>query len=274
MVRQVEGEAYGMDSTTEEEWLAPLRERQLIPEGTRAAFIVGSVARGWNNPRSDYDIYLVSDPLHIAADATDAIPVPLDPPVVSVEVFYAQDKRWEVKYWSDAQIDQLLAKVSWEAYEQGTVAGNVLTEVEELMLARLGHCVPLIGADWVEERCERLGRTAFRSFVIARSLGEADTYVEDALGQMEAGDLESAVLSARLAFGHAVDALLEGTGEFGSHQPKWRANRFKAAVPGVLTFDEYWAIETMQTYDNTDPRPWIKNVLALCQDIAMRVDVS
>lgn len=274
MVRQVEREAYDMGNATEEDWLAPLRERQLIPEGTRAAFIVGSVARGWHNPRSDYDIYVVSNPLHIAAEASEVIPVPLEPSIVSVEVFYAQDKRWEVKYWSDAQIDQMLDKVSWEAYERGTIAGNVLNEVEELTLARLGHCLPLIGADWVQERRDRLGGTAFRSFVIARSLGEADTYVEDALGQMEASDLESAVLSARQAFGHAIDALLEGAGEFGSHQPKWRANRFKAAAPGVLTFDEYWAIETMQTYDNSDPRPWIKNVLALCQDIAMRVDVS
>ncbi|WP_326615203.1 nucleotidyltransferase domain-containing protein (plasmid) [Streptomyces scopuliridis] len=262
-----------MGNMTEEDWLALLRERHLIPEGTQAAFVVGSVARGWHNPRSDYDIYVVSNPLY-AAETSEAIPVPLEPSFVSVEVFYAREKRWEVKYWSDAQIDQMLAKVSWEAYERGTIAGNVLAPIEELTLARFGHCLPLIGADWVEERRGRLAGTAFRSFVIARSLGEVDTYVEDALGQMEAGDLESAVLSARQAFGHAVDALLEGKGEFGSHQPKWRANRFKAATPGVLTFDEYWAVETLQTYDSADPLPWIKNVLALCQDIAMRVDVS
>ncbi|SNT56125.1 Nucleotidyltransferase domain-containing protein [Actinacidiphila glaucinigra] len=262
-----------MGNRTAEDWLAPLRERHLIPEGIRAAFVVGSVARGWHNPRSDYDIYVVSDSLY-AAETSEAIPVPLEPSFVTVEVFYAQEKRWEVKYWSDSQIDQMLAKVSWDAYERGSIPGNALASIEELTLARLGHCLPLIGADWVEERRSQLGRTAFRSFAIARSLGAADTYVEDALGQMEAGDLESAVLSARQAFGHAVDALLEGEGEFGSHQPKWRANRFKAATPGVLTFDEYWAVETLQTYDNADPLPWIKMVLALCQDIAMRVDVS
>lgn len=262
-----------MQKMTEEDWLAPLRERHLIPDDTQAAFVVGSAARGWHNLRSDYDIYIVSNPLH-DAETSGALPVPLEPPFVSLEVFYAQEKRWEVKYWCDAQIDQMLAKVSWEAYERGTVAGNVLAPVEELTLARIRHCLPLIGADWVDERRGRLAGTAFRSFVIARSLGEADMYVEDALGQMEADDLESAVLSARLAFGHAVDALLEGEGEFGSHQPKWRANRFKAASPAVLTFEEYWAVETMKTYESGDPRPWIKDVLALCQDIAMRVDVS
>ncbi|WP_405787185.1 nucleotidyltransferase domain-containing protein [Streptomyces sp. NBC_00029] len=262
-----------MENRTENDWLAPLRERGLIPEGAKAVFVVGSVARGWHNPRSDYDIYVVSDPLY-AAETSAAVPVPLEPPFFNVEVFYAQAKRWEVKYWSDAHIAQMLAKVSWDAYERGGIPGKVLTPLEELTLARLGNCLPLIGAEWVEERRTQLGETAFSSFAIARSLGAADTLVEDALGQMEANDLESAVLSARQAFGHAVDALLEGAGEFGSHQPKWRANRFKAATPGVLTFDEYWTVETMATYDIADPLPWIKNVLALCQDIAMRVDVS
>ncbi|MFE0174474.1 nucleotidyltransferase domain-containing protein [Streptomyces sp. NPDC059002] len=262
-----------MQKMTEDDWLAPLRERLLIPDDTLAAFVVGSAARGWNNPRSDYDIYLVSNSPYEAGTSED-LPVPLEPPTVSVEVFYAHEKRWEVKYWLEAHIDQMFAKVSWEAYERGTVAGNVLAPIEELTLARIGNCLPLIGADWVDDRQRRLAETAFRSFVIARSLGEADMFVEDALGQMEAGDLASATLSARLAFGHAVDALLEGEGEFGSHQPKWRANRFKAASPKVLSYDEYWAVETMQAYDPVDPRPWIRDVLARCQDIAMRVDVS
>lgn len=262
-----------MDGMTAEDWLAPLRERQLVPDDTRAAFVVGSAARGWHNPRSDYDIYLVSDRLH-EAGTSEAVPVPLEPAFVGVEVFYAREKRWELKYWCEAQIDQILDKVSWEAYERGTVAGNVLVRLEEQTLARIGHCLPLIGADWIEERRARLATTAFRSFVVARSLGEADLYVEDALGQLEAGDLESATLSARLAFGRAVDALLEGEGEYGSHQPKWRANRFKAAAPSLLTFEEYWTVETMRTYESADPGPWIENVLALCQDIAMRVDVS
>ncbi len=262
-----------MQKMTAEDWLAPLRERHLIPDDTRAAFVVGSAARGWHNPLSDYDICIVSNPLYDVG-TSEAISVPLEPPVVSGAVFYTPEKRWEVKYWCDAQIDQMLAKVSWEAYERGTIAGNVLAPVEELTLARIGHCLPLMGADWVDELRGRLAGTAFRSFVIARSLGEADMYVEDALGQMEVGDLESATLSARLAFGHAVDALLEGEGEFGSHQPKWRANRFKAASPAIVTFDAYWAVETMQAYESADPRPWIKEVLALCQDIAVRVDVS
>ncbi|MFF2132094.1 hypothetical protein ACFVW1_43475 [Streptomyces olivochromogenes] len=256
-----------------DDWLAPLRERDLLPDGVLAAFVVGSAARGWHNARSDYDIYIVTATQRDAGTG-DPIPLPLDPPFATSETFYAQDKRWEVKYWLDTQFDQMLAKVSWDAYEQGTSAARALTFLEELTLSRLGSCLPLQGEDWVLDVRRRLAESAFRSFVVVRSLGEVDDAVEDALGQMEAGHLESATISARNAFGYAIDALLESEGEYGSYQSKWRPNRFRAAAPDALSFEAYWELETMRTYDPADPRPWIKDVLTLCQDIAMRVEVS
>jgi hypothetical protein len=30
----------------------------------------------------------------------------------------------------------------------------------------------------------------------------------------------------------------------------------------------------MQAYDPADPRPWIRSVLTVCQDISMRVETS
>ncbi|MEV1081982.1 hypothetical protein AB0I98_27650 [Streptomyces sp. NPDC050211] len=256
-----------------DDWLNPLRERDLLPDGALAAFVVGSAARGWHNARSDYDIYIVTG-TQGNSDTRNPIPVPLDPPLVMSETFYAQDKRWEVKYWLETQINQMLAKVSWDIYEQGTSAVDELTFVEELALSRLNSCLPLLGEAWVLDSRRRLAESAFRSCVVVRSLGSVDDAVEDALGQMEAGDLESATLSARNAFGHAIDALLESEGEFGSHLSKWRPNRFKAVAQEALSFERYWELETMRTYDPSDPRPWIKDILTLCQDIAMRVDVS
>lgn len=262
-----------MQKMTTDDWLATLEGRNLLPETTLAAFVVGSTARGWDNVRSDFDIYVV-----IGADelppTAESIPLPLDPPFARSEGFYESGKRWEVTYWLDSQIDQMLAKVSWEAYEAGTIAENALVRKEELALARLGNCLPLIGMDWLGKARTKLAESAFRSFTVVRSLGMADDAVEDALGQMESSDLHSATISARTAFGHAIDALLDGEGEYGSHMPKWRANRFKAAAPSAISFDDYWEIETMQTYDPADPRPWITNVLTVCQDIAMRVETS
>jgi hypothetical protein len=254
------------------DWLAPLQERGLLPAGVVAAFVVGSAARGWHNARSDFDIYVVTAAEHLSSTSGSSA-VPLDPPYVRSEIFYRKDRRWEVTYWLEHQIGQVLSKISWEAYEGGRITEEALTRVEELLLANLETSFPILGEDWIERTRVRLVDSAFRSFAVVRSLGAADDAVEDALGQMEAGDLESATISARMAFGHAIDALLEAEGEYGSHLPKWRPNRFRASAPEAFSFDRYWQIETMQGYDPADPRPWIKQVLTICQDIAMRVSV-
>ncbi|MFF2775541.1 hypothetical protein ACFVU3_11580 [Streptomyces sp. NPDC058052] len=258
---------------TTDDWLAPLRARDLLPANALASYLVGSTARGWDNARSDYDIYVVLDARELP-DAPNATPLPLDPPCSRSEVFFESGKRWEVTYWLESQIEQMLAKVSWEAYEAGTVAETTLVRKEEQSLARLLISLPLTGQDWLDAARKKLAGTAFRSFTVVRSLVLADDAVEDALGQMDSGDLHSATMSARIAFGHSIDALLDGESEYGSQTPKWRPNRFRAAAPTAISFEEYWEIETMQTYDPADPRPWITRVLTICQDISMRVETS
>lgn len=62
-----------MQTLTTQEWLAPLHDRGLVPEGALAAYVVGSAARGWNNARSDFDIYVVTAAPH--ESATDG-PIP------------------------------------------------------------------------------------------------------------------------------------------------------------------------------------------------------
>jgi Nucleotidyltransferase domain len=251
--------------------LAELQRQALLPEPTLAAFVVGSVARGWANPTSDYDIYLVST--RPAAGGGKVLRVPLDPPTVPSAVTHVDGRRWELKFWLDSQVDQMLGKVSWEQFEDGRVAGQILVDTEELFLERLATCIPLAGEDWVRRRREEVAASAFRAYVVTRSLAESDGSVEDALGQLAAGDLDSAVLSARKAFGCAVDGLLESAGEYGYYTPKWRARRFRAANPAVMSFEEYWAIETMRDLDPADPRPWVEKVIRLSKDIAIESEI-
>ncbi|BCY09814.1 hypothetical protein L3i22_049020 [Actinoplanes sp. L3-i22] len=206
-------------------------------------------------------------------ETSGTIRMPLDPPRVSTERFFDDEQRWEVTYWLASQIDQMLAKVSWAVYDSGIVANEALSPREETTIARLGHCLPLLGHAWIEDRYEQLKASAFRSIVTARSFSLADDAAEDALGQLESGQLESAVLSGRRALGHAVDGLLESAGEFGSHMPKWRPVRFRAAAPEILSFERYWALETMRDYDPADPQAWVQQVLTVCQDISVHVEV-
>lgn len=234
--------------------------------------LVGSMARGWSNPKSDYDFYLITT-LPRVGTSGGVYRLPLDPPEVRTESFYSDGKRWEVTYWTADQARQMTEKVSWTSFESDVVAGQVLHWREEIFLERVSTGVALTGGEWLPQHREAVEASAFRSLMVTRSLSAADDSVEDALGQVEAGDLHSALLSARKALGHSVDALLEWHGEFGSHSPKWRPNRFRAAAPSILSFEDYWDLETMRTYDPVSPGRWITQVLTLCQDISMKVEV-
>jgi hypothetical protein len=254
--------------------LEKLHALGLLPGDHVAVFCVGSVARGWANASSDFDLNVVTAQPWSGAAQGSMIPVSTRPGAVPVTETYVDGRRWEAKYWLDTQVDQILAKVAWERFEGATDSLKVLLPTEELFLERLVSCLPLSGVAWVQRRQRELASTAFRAFVTSRSLAEADDAVEDALGQLGSGDIESAVLSARKGLGHIVDAILESAGNYGSHTPKWRARRFREVSPEQLTFDEYWRLETMRDFDAADPRPWIEHVCARCKDLSLDVEIS
>lgn len=260
-----------MSESIGDKWLAPLLERDLIPKDCLAALLVGSAARGWHDERSDFDIYIVTR-TERKGDVRNILRVPLNPPRLHSEVFYREGRRWEVTYWLESQVDQMFSKISWEEYERGGAAGEILSQREELALGRLDFSVPLLGTAWLAASRDRLAKSAFQSILVARSLGSADSQVEDALGQMDAGNLESATISARDAFDDVIDALLLASGDYGCIA-KWRPRRFKIVAPSFLSFEAYWAYETMRDYDPSDPARWITEVLAVCQEITMQIQL-
>ncbi len=247
-----------------------LELRGLLPNDGLAVVLAGSAARGWDNGSSDYDFYVVTTRSWVS-ETCQAVVIPLHPPTVPVEIVYHAGRRWELRYWLNSQIDQVFEKVSWTEFERDRTERQVLSPPEELLLARLTDCALLRGQDWLADRRARLAESAFRPIVVARSLAAADDSVEDAMGQLAAGQVHSAVLAAKQALGHTVDALLEQHGEYGSYLSKWRPQRFQAAHPAALGFDQYWDLETMRTYDPLNPGKWINDVLTICQDVAAKV---
>ncbi|MFG2349681.1 nucleotidyltransferase domain-containing protein [Streptomyces phaeochromogenes] len=248
-----------------------LRGEDLLPDDTLAVFVVGSAARGWAHATSDIDVVVITkSPLQ--SERTQLLLVPLVPGSLSVATFSALDKRWEVKYWQDAQVDQLYRKVTWKAFEEDQTIGDRLTEVEELFLGRLLSCVVISGDDWILGRQRELADSAFRSLLVMRALTEADEAAETAIGQIAAGDSECAVLCAREAFGWAVQAILIDQHQYDSGV-KWRPRRFRLVAPALLTFDEYWSIETMREFDPTAPEVWVERVVEVCKKVSMEIEV-
>jgi hypothetical protein len=241
-----------------------------VPPDYQAAYVSGSFARGWANAGSDIDIcFVVSEVSSVRADA--AVAVRLVPDTVPVVQTTLVGRRCEIKYWLDGQVDQMLEKVTWDAAEGATLAFTRLLPQETAFLSRLRHGVALAGADWVQKRSAEIDASAFRSIFAERSLFLSYGQVEDAVGQLASDDLESAVLSAKAAFISVVDAVLAEHGECWD-TAKWRARQLKAAAPAQLTFDEYWAVETLRDFDAEDPRRWVEDVLMRCRRISGQVE--
>ncbi|HEX5114236.1 MAG TPA: hypothetical protein VFW65_03455 [Pseudonocardiaceae bacterium] len=243
----------------------------LVPATSRCVFAAGSLVRGWGNSSSDVDVYVVSDE-EWRSDTAVYTSVGLEPATVVGESTRLDGVAWDLHYWLDSQVDQVMAKVSWEAYEAGGNAGSRLASPEIALLERFGHGVDGLGGDWLSARRKALADSAFAVIRVSYELMYADSYAEDAVGQLACDDLHSAVLSARTAFGHAMDALLAHHGEY-NHNPKWRARRFQAANPTLLSYEDYWALETMRSYDPADPAAWVIEALRACRQVSLEVSV-
>ncbi|MGC5535272.1 hypothetical protein [Streptomyces sp. SR-10] len=258
-------------STDRSHYLEQLRSRGLVPDTHLCVFEAGSLVRGWGNPSSDVDLYIVSKDAWSSPDARD-LKVPLSKgSVPSVELFI-DGQRWDLKYWTDQQVDEVFAKVTWGAFEQAAGDGNDLNYVERWLLHRFGFAVAVTGADWLTGRRAELKDSAFHAFLISLALNLADSRIEDAVGMLQVEDHDSAVLAARAAFDYSVDALIAFHGEH-TQGEKWRARRFRAADPALLRYEEYWDLQTMRGLDPENPAVWVKEVLTVCRRIAMEVSV-
>jgi hypothetical protein len=255
-----------------ESCLRNLESRGLKTDDTVALLCVGSTARGWANRASDFDIYVISETAPKLPDALE-MAVPLSPPVVPAVTDHIDGRRWEIKYWTDGQVDQILSKVDRKRLGPDSL-GDTLSDVEELFIERLLSALPVTGADWLARRQSQAADSTYRAYVVTRSLHKAEGSLEDALGQLADDDLFSAVLSAHYAMQHTADALLDSIGCFGSLTRKWRARRIREASPTLLSFDEYWAMETMEGLDRADPREWILKIVNWCKRIASEIDIA
>lgn len=252
--------------------LAELERRGLLPDSYNAVYAGGSLVRGWGNERSDLDLYVIVDePWESESAQIDS--VALHPDSIPVEGIYVDGRRWDIEYWLESQVDQVFAKVSPETLESIQPAAKRMMDPEIALLERFSYAAPVAKDEWLEERRRRLDALPLRQMMALRALHMLDIYTEDVVGQLGKGDVESAVLTSRIALRYAVDALLASHGEFGE-SPKWFARRYRAADPHELSFDDWWALETMRSYDSERPERWVEEVLTVCQRIASEVSVA
>ena len=226
-------------------------------------------ARGWANEGSDIDLVVVATASRrrgrLAAGS-------LDPPDIVFASGYAGSVGWEVKYWLVHQVEQMLDKFRWEGFEANPAAAQSIIEQEELFLERLVtavRCRRRVAAEGPEPaRRERLPHPGGVPLARLRRQGRRRRP-----GQAAAGDLTSAALSARSAYQHAVDALLESDDTYGSLTVKWRARRVQEAALPELPFEDYWAVETMAGCDRADLGRWVADTVKRTRRLMMATEV-
>jgi hypothetical protein len=257
-----------------EAYLGAIEERGWLPGNPLCIYTAGSLVLGWGNDTSDADYFVVTEEPW-AGETSNTHPTSADPGSVPSLAAYIGDRRVDVEYWQDRQVDQIIGNVSWQQFDN-LKATDLVTNYDFEVLQRIGHARALRGADWLEARRSQVAKSALRAIGVGRNFNYADIFLEDAAGQLKAGDLKSATLSARIAFGYAVDGLLFSAGGVGGNTPanKWRARHLAEIDQDIIPFDEYWAIETMRDYEDAHAAAWIEKTILACRRICLEVPVA
>jgi hypothetical protein len=243
-----------------------------IPEDTVCVFASGSLVVGWGHATSDVDLYVVTTaPATITPTTTNELGLCARPLQVIIE--YGPDGvRYDIEYWTVAQVDELLAAVEDPGgTDHPAMARPGYDDID--CFYRLSVGVAFTGDTWLRAAKERLGASALSELLARQEFNEADSLIEDAVGLLQTGDQQSAMLAARMALDHTVDGYLFGRGSL-SPAAKWRYRKL-AELPGpALTPDVFWRLETMRDLDPNNVGPWVEEVLRTCQSLMMEVDFS
>jgi len=239
--------------------LAQVREAIAVPDDTLCVYLSGSVLAGWGHRFSDLDVFVVG---RSRAEVDALFTIAHD---VSLELRQVGALRWDIEYWREDEVDALVAQFEGEpgAYD----------DKDADMLYRLDRGRALLGEAWLAQRQQRLRASCFGRTLARRAVNKADNLLEDALGMLDSGDVESAMLAARLAFGKVTDALLHQQGDWCPSE-KWRSRRLATAQPAALSHDVWWGVETMQDFDEGDPAAWVLETVRLCRDLILEVEVG
>jgi hypothetical protein len=251
--------------------LADVEAHVPLDVAPRCIFVSGSLVLGWGHATSDVDLFVITvEPR--AGEVTEVQhDVDVEPAGVPVLIRFVDNRRWDIEFWLDTQVRQLIARCTDVPADRAHAVH--LTNHEVQLLYRLRSGVALSGPDWLAETQALLARSKLNMLQVERSLYLADACLDDAAGALKSGDLPTAVLAIREGFDHVVDALTIGAGRVTPGR-KWRARNFRQARPAALGWDEYWSRQTMRDYDPGNPGAWVREMLDRCRELILQIEIE
>ena len=210
--------------------------------GLRAAAAVcltGSVAAGWGNPYSDIDLFAFSDaPLVLPEDETTEVWDSEDGGLRwTTWMGRFGDTRVDLKIWPTDTPQKLLEPFAVVPEPEFSDAGEFVEE----FLYRLVIGRALSGEDFLRDQIAAVHASSYQR-ALARLLKlTAENCLTDVAGQLDAGDVSSARISAVRAAELAADAALVLAGEL-CRRDKWLLRRLQSTPAAGIDAEELSAV--------------------------------
>jgi hypothetical protein len=205
-----------------------------------AVGLTGSVAAGWGNPYSDIDIYAFSDAeLDLPVDETAELWPGSDKNGLDWMEWIGRygDIRVDLSVWPTNAVSRALRSVRAPEDAEFYSGGSSLED----FLYRVSIATPLAGADLFARLREEIADSGYRQAVARHSKVVAENALTDALGQIEAGDTKTALVSALRAAACVTDLCLLLAGEL-CRGEKWILRRLEKAPQCGISLAEYRSI--------------------------------
>jgi hypothetical protein len=246
-----------------------------IPDDHLCVFLGGSHAIGGAHTRSDVDIYVVTREQIELTPREDCLvgfsAVALTPERLPVLLVLDEDPRWDVEFWTESQVQQLIGKFRAERFRD-VLGSPPFSDHEVEVVNRFLTGSPLSGVRWLRTVRGQILASDLKGMILRRLVAVAELRVDDALGQLAAGDVQTAVLCARAAFDNVVTALTAQAGDFSVKQ-HLQALRMRKLEPAQLSWNDYWAWQTMARYSDANAEQWVRQLVDRCRDLILSVDL-
>ena len=239
------------------------------PDGSDApVYLSGSIVTPLANPWSDIDVFVLSDRGPIG-------PLALDEGTDLVSVHFLENRGVDYEFWRPADVRALAERLARLELGVAThMIRKLFTYAEECFIHRVRVGVPMINADGFHAvralfDFDKLG--AYQAQEVIRTI---DGVHEDACGMLEAGDLDSAVFSARNLVELSVDVYLHKRGNT-DPSVKWRS-RYLELFDDRSSFHEeitgtYWRLEFPQSADRRADPAGRRRYVEACLNFSRRV---
>jgi hypothetical protein len=204
-----------------------------------AVCLTGSIAAGWGNTFSDFDLYAFADrELDLPDDETTETWPGTDPGGVRWHNWMGvyDNARVDLKVWPTDTLRMALAPYLGTEVEFCSM-GEFLKD----FVYRVSIGIPLKNEGFFQEMRELIDSSSYRRALARFIKSGAENALMDVAGQLDSGDHMTARLSAGMAAARAADASLILAGEL-CRRDKWLLRRLESKPECGIGVAEYRAV--------------------------------